>query len=275
MPRIYLVGVGLIVLAAAVEDRAYIPFGGERIRLNLWHLLLGPSSFFRKSTAISKARRTIDRAYADPTAVGPTPLMPNEWSREAMLKALAERGQRVLLFSEFSGALAVLGRDYMSGTKETLADLYDAPPHYSRRVGNTEFSVDSPCLSIAAASQTDWFLQKLQQGDVRGGFLARFAFWPAFSKRRFLAIPPEPDEALGRELEAGLRQMRKVTGPVDLGGVQEQYSKWLHRHETELDGVERAGDLSAFWSRLSIMTLKYASLLQLAQDRSLTVTPPS
>lgn len=104
----------------------------------------------------------------------------------------------------------------MSGTKETLSDLYDGPSVYTRKVGVNTFTIRGACLSILAASQTQWFLEKLKAGDVRGGFLARFTFWPAFAKAYVLPIPPDPDSAIGARLLAGLNDLRRVHGPMEL-----------------------------------------------------------
>jgi hypothetical protein len=132
------------------------------------------------------------------------------------------------------------------------------------------------CLSILAASQTDWFLEKLKAGDVRGGFLARFSFWPAFHKKRFFAVPSEPDRQIGNALLSGLNAMRRAKGRVTLSSsVRDRYSTWVERHERELGGVTRAGELSAFWSRLSIMTLKFAVILQVAHDHSTAISDDS
>lgn len=102
-PRVYLVAGALVVVAAIVESKVYLPFGGDRLNPNLWALILGPSSFYRKSTCITKARRTIARlSEKDQQSI----LLPDEFSREAFLKRLSERGQGLLTYSEFSGALA-------------------------------------------------------------------------------------------------------------------------------------------------------------------------
>jgi hypothetical protein len=277
-PRVYHIPCGLVVIATAVENRIYLPFGGDRIYPNLWALILGPSSFFRKTTCISKARKTIGKIYqpheGDTAAAGP--LLPDEFSREALLRRLSERGQGLLTYSEFSGALAAFGRDYMSGTRETLSDLYDAPESYTRLVGEKTFTIKQPCLSILAASQTDWFLEKVKGGDIRGGFLARFSFWPAFNKNRFLAVPPPPDQQLANALVKQLNDIRKLKGAIEIPpAVQGQYAKWLERHEQSLQGQERAADLSPFWSRLSIMTLKIATLLQVSHNQQLCLTADS
>jgi hypothetical protein len=269
-PRVYHVAAGLSVIATVLENRVYLPFGGDRLYPNLWCLILGPSSFYRKSTALGKARKTIGRLYEQ----GQSPLLPDEFSREALLKRLSERAQGLLTYSEFSGALATFGRDYMSGTKELLADLYDSPESYQRIVGQQTWTLNQVCLSILAASQTDWFIEKLKQGDVRGGFLARFSYWPAFEKPRFMAVPVEPNREIHARLLSTLNQLRSVHGAVAFApGVQASYSKWVEAHERELHRSTHVGELSPFWSRLSIITLKLAMLIQLAHDRSLEISP--
>jgi hypothetical protein len=202
-------------------------------------------------------------------------LYPDEFSREALLKKMSERAQGLLSYSEFSGAIATFGRDYMAGTKELLADLYDSPDLYTRVVGANTYTLRNVCLSILGASQTDWLVEKLKAGDVRGGFLARFTYWPAFEKRRFIAIPPDPDVALGNKLLRGLNELRQISGVASLpASVLTKYTHWLERHEQSLNG-ERASDLSPFWTRLSVTCLKFAILLQLSADRSLVISVDS
>ncbi len=268
-PVIYHLAAGLVVLAGTVENRVYLQFGGDRIHPNVWALILGPSSFYRKSSSLNKARKVLMNLH---DGQGPSPLLPDEFSREALLKRLSERGQGVLTYSEFSGALAQFGRDYMSGTVQLLADLYDAPPVYTRIVGPQTWTIQNPCLSILAASQTDWFIEKVKASDMRGGFLARFTFWPAFSKGEFLPMPPPPDPELGRRLLARLKRLRRLQGQMLLSPeATARYGQWVRRHEAELEGVPNVGDLSPFWSRLSITTLKFAMLLEMSYRETLLV----
>jgi hypothetical protein len=270
-PREYNIACALSVHAALIGNNLHLPFGGQALRLNLWALILGPSSDFRKSTTISQARRTVRRLYDG--QVDAAPLLPDEFSREALLKRLSDRPQGLLTYSEFSGALATFGRDYMSGTKETLADLYDGPPTYERTIGAQSFTIRDACLSILAASQTEWFLEKLKAGDVRGGFLARFTFWPAFVKKYTLAIPPEPDARIGAQLVSGLNEIRMVRGTIELPpDVRAVYGRWLTAHERELRGIDRVADLSPFWCRLSVTTLKLAAILQVSHNRDRVVS---
>jgi hypothetical protein len=54
--------------------------------------------------------------------------------------------------------------------------------------------------------------------------------------------------------------------------VLAQYARWLEAHERQIETSSRVGELSPFWSRLSMMTLKFAVLLQAAHDRNLAIS---
>jgi len=187
-----------------------------------------------------------------------------------LVTRLAERAQGLLTYSEFSGALAAFSRDYMSGIKELLADLYDSPPKYERVVGQRTLVVKEVCISLLGASQTDWLLEKLKETDIRGGFMARMTFWPAFTKRRFIALPPEPDCQIGNELVRSLNQIRALQGAMVLpSSCRDRYAVWLEQHERELETLPGAGNLGPFWSRLSVTTLKMAVILSVARTGTL------
>ena len=265
-PLIYHVAGALATVAGVVGNSIFLPFGGQPIYPNLWLLILGLSSLFRKSTCVAKARATLQK-------VDPDRLLPNEFTRESLVRELTVRPQGVLTVSEFSGMLRYLSRDYMAGTKEMLADLYDCPESYSRLVGEQRYVVRQPCISILGASQTSWFLEKVNEGDIRGGFLARFIYLPAYSKSRSVAIPPEPDPARQRTLVSDLQALRAEQGAIELGpGVREGYERWIGDYETEMVKSEQVELLSPFWTRLSVITLKLAMLMQVARDGSLLVT---
>jgi hypothetical protein len=270
-PREYLIACALVVVGTILANRVYIPFGGDRILANLWIVLLGPSSNYRKTTTIKQARRTLTRLSEGDGGRGY--MFADEWSREAFIARLSDQAQGLLTFSEFSGAIATFNRDYMSGTRELLADLYDSPETYERVVGNKTMTARNVSLSILAASQTDWLLEKLKESDIRGGFMARFTFVPAFRKRYFLSIPPDPDAQIGNQLARRLNAIRKLEGAAMIPtGVREHYASWLQAHEEELETLPRAGQLGPFWSRLSIVTLKLAVIISVASGGTLQVT---
>jgi hypothetical protein len=269
-PREYLVACALVTTGTVLSHRVFLPFGGDRIYPNLWVVLLGPSSTFRKTTTVKQVRRTLGRlTEGDPHGM----LFPDEFSKEALIARLSERAQGLLTYSEFSGALAAMSRDYMSGTKELLADLYDSPPKYQRTVGNRTATAQNVCIGILAASQTDWLLEKLKETDIRGGFMARMLFVPAFYKRRFLALPPEPDTQVGNKLIQRLRQHQQLEDAMAMPpSVRDRYAAWLEAHERELDSLPRAGQLGPFWSRMGIITLKVAMIVTVTTTGQLVMT---
>ena len=122
--------------------------------------------------------------------------------------------------------------------KELLADFYDCPENYERVVGKQKITASNVCISVLAASQTDWLLDKLHENDMRGGFLARFTFWPAFYKRRFLAIPPDPNAKARGELLQHLNACGSLRDRLCLpSSVRDHYHSWLQEH-----AVPEAGD---------------------------------
>jgi hypothetical protein len=265
-PLIYHIGGALAVVSTLLGKRIYLPYGGIPLYPNLWVLILGPSSSFRKSTIVGKAQATI--GDFEPTAI-----FPEDFSRERFLEHLSEHPQGLLVSSEFGNMLALFSRDYMTGTKEMLSHLYDSPPKYTRVVKDRTLEIDNPVISFFAASQTDWFQNKVHESDMRGGFLARFVFISASAKPESIAFPPEPDAQAKDTLYAGLKSLAEVNGAVELEATARlRYEKWFRAHDKELDVDPKKGTLSPFWARLSSIALKLAMIFQVARDQTLLIT---
>ena len=103
--------------------------------------------------------------------------------------------------------------------------------------------------------------------------MARMLFVPAFYKRRFLALPPEPDGHIGNQLIKRLREHQQLEGAMAMPkSVRDRYAAWLEAHERELDNLPRAGQLGPFWSRMGIITLKVAMVVTVASTGQLVMT---
>jgi hypothetical protein len=271
-PAIYLVAGALVTAGTLMKSGPFLPFGGQPIYPNLWVLLLGPSSYYRKTTAVNKCRKTIVDVIGDGAE---RLLLPEEFSREALVRHLSAHPSGLLTSSEFGGLLASFSRDYMAGTKELLADLYDAPPTYSRIVGKDMLNVVQPCLSLFAASQTNWFLEKVKEIDLQSGFLARVIYMPASTKQKTIPIPPDPDPIAGAELKSLLSDVHGIEGKFEFaGGVVDRYARWMIAHEHELHkmGDGDIGRLSPFWTRLTAIALKLGMIMQVSTDGGLVLT---
>lgn len=267
-PEHYHLFVALSIVSTVLGKNVYIPFGAQKIYPNLWVILLAPSSVFRKSTCISMGRSILHK-------VDNSLILPNEFTPEALLSGLTTKPQGIFLWSEFAGALSCFDRSYMVGMKETLTDLYDCPPVYTRKLKNDEFVIQEPCLSILAGTAMDWFLDKCKEGDVRGGFLARFAYVPAFDKSRRIAIPPKPDPGAAAKLIRELQELKNFQGEMNTELIEKGYQDWLFAHEDQLQEENGTGSLGGFWSRLGIYVLKFAMLYQVSEEKNLRISTVS
>jgi hypothetical protein len=159
-----------------------------------------PSSFWRKSTAINSAESLL-RSSA------PDAVLPSDFSREKFLEILGKTPAGMLTLKEFGGFLAALGRDYMGGMKETLTELYDGPDEYSRSLKSSTFTVKRPALTLLAATTLDWFEGRIDEGDLRGGFLARFLFVTAKHKASPKGLTGGMDPVSRVRLQLALHQI--------------------------------------------------------------------
>jgi hypothetical protein len=264
-PAVYHPFAALAVLSGIVGRNVTARFGPQRIVPNQYLCLLGPSSLFRKSTMIAIAEGLI-------TMIRPEVVLPNEFTSERLLDLLQKQPHGFFGWRELTGYLARAGRDYMSGAKELLMELYDCPDTYRRELKSASVVVTAPAISIFAASATSWLGEQLKGPDLRSGFLNRFAFVLADKKSKFYAIPPLPDQIQHQRLLTQLRTIGEIKGEADLSALHSVYERWLRHHEQEIYRADHPEIVSAFYTRLSILALKYAVLLELSISGSLRVS---
>lgn len=254
-PTIFHLFSGLTLLASAVRRRAWVQgFGGRPLYPNLWSVLIAPSSVYRKSTALNIAR--------DLMADVSIPVLPEDFSREMLVEILSSTPQGTFVWSEFGSAIAQFDKDYMSGIKDMLADMYDCPDSYKRMLKGGTFEVQSPCLSILGATNIDWMVDKKNiRNDMRGGFLARCLFVPFTSKDFEMETPGVVDHKWRGRLSGFLRDIQDLH-PVEfqIGNVSD-----LRRElKGELDSVAKSSEylieLSAAFTRYQAVALKLAIL---------------
>ena len=259
-PEQFTYACGMAVLSMACREM-YIQFGQARIRPNLWLAIIAPSSLYRKSTSINAGQHLINQF--DEGAV-----LPHQMSPEAFVQQLAnERSSGIFAWGEFSSQLAAFeNRSYMRGYLSDLTDLYDCPETWLRRtVADGLVKVENPFINIMTVSTQDWLNQCLSEGNLKGGFLPRFMWVMAFNKDRFLDWPQAPDpqtrEFLVRDL-SGIHEAFRggMTVSDEAKALYSGHAKLL---ETEAGlNADHEGTLGAFYSRLSIYTLKFALIYQ-------------
>jgi hypothetical protein len=251
---------GLAAIAGAVGNRMHVQSWGQTVYPHLWTVLVAPSSFWRKSTSINTAEALLRDAV-------PAASMPSDFSREKLLGLLAEHSSGLLTVKEFGGFLATLGRDYNGGLKESLTELYDGPDLYTRALKSSVIEVRRPALTILGATTLDWLESRITEGDLRGGFLARFLFVTAQQKASAKGltggIDPGTRAALVSDLHM-LGELEDVASTTYAPGVAAILNDWMHGWEDEVGRTRHRTDLSGFAVRLQTYALKLAMLYRAA-----------
>ncbi len=256
-PRDFKLMASIMTLSMVIGNKIYIQFGSQRIYPNLWLILIAPSSLYRKSTILHNCRSLVEK-------VNPEMILPNEITPEALLDTLQDRPVGTFIWSEFAGALSSWERSYMMGTKEFLSDIFDCPSFYQRKLKSAEYTIKNPCVGIFTGTALSWFLSKIKDGDLRGGFLARFCYILPGEKNQFIAIPAAPDMVKANRLVKFLNGLKDINYRMDTSVIHRDYENWLREHEYELGKNPEHELLSGFYSRLAIYVLKFSMIYQIA-----------
>lgn len=171
---------------------------GERYP-NLWTFLIGDSANSRKSTAVNLAAEVLHRAYPELRA-------PDDGSPEGFAKDLVSKNGRLdgnaaslMIQSEMGNFLANMAKDYNTGFKTLLMELYDTPALYRRKLSKDEFQVPRPRVSILGALAVEFMPTMLTAMDWTNGFMGR-ALLVYGRRTRTLPHPKTPSNATYRDL---------------------------------------------------------------------------
>ena len=265
-PPIFHLATGLTTLATAIGDRLWIEAWGMRVYPNLWSVLVAPTGFYRKSTCMGLGLDLLRR-------VDIGLIYPNKFTEEKLLAIIAERPRGVVPIDEFGSFLSALGRDYLSGLKEVLTELYGNKP-YLRETMKGSSRIDSHSVSILAGSTIEWLRGRAQAGDLEAGFLPRFLFWRGEEKLPRKGWTNHQFSAMQEELVESLKVFTTVE-PLPVlpdDGVREAFDAWNAKHEDEVDGQQLPGCLRGFYTRLATYVLKFAVIYEQAMPQGLSFT---
>lgn len=205
------------------------------IRTNLWILMLGVSSFSRKTTALRPVRRF---TYVGEGKLN-TPVLnqlPDTFTPESLIEDLAENQKAFHLKDECAQILSGMNKKtYMVDLRDLFCSLYDGDP-FSRKlrtkVGQSSyFRADNPYLSMQWATTPDNFYKSTSILDATSGFLLRFL--PVF--------PQYPKEIMG--IEIGNPDIDKVE--EKLAREYEQIVLMIHGH-TNINAIPSNSGMKAF-----------------------------
>lgn len=290
-PKEYVLTSLMIGMAAMLGNQAMLKIGFG-IRANLYAILLGSSTFHRKTTSIDIGTDVLnkisegqhatymhelalyaeemeewnkapkhDRGEKPEKPVDHTIIYPNEQSPEALLNKMSGKPDGIFIYSELGGLLARLNQSYMAGFKEKLTDFYDGRSKlYTREtISGGVIEVRNAAPSFLACSTFEWLQGHVEEDELKTGFLGRFLI---VCRRKYpkenIPLPPffQNDESW-RTL---FNQIGLFNYQVSLGlEAQKLYEDWYNKFKPwALDQDVR---LHSFLGRLMTACHKIALIM--------------
>jgi len=293
-PMIFHQAAGLWLLSVAIGRRLYgeAPWG-VRLYPNMYAMLIASTTFYRKSTAFKLAEQVARQAI--PHMLMPTPGSPERFQealagqppsnfdklskaqKERLTKAQPFAAQRGLLKDEVAGLFGTINKkDYMTGMKDLLMELYDCPDFSDKDTQSGLTSVENAALSILGVTTPAGLSAAVSDADWDNGLLIRFALLtpePNYRERPAAEVFQEVPAALVEGLralheklpgpqatETGLSAPQALRLDVRCWPACQSYGDRLRRmcdprKDTELD--ER---LKGVYGRLHVHAFKLATL---------------
>ncbi len=168
-PLAYHEALALMQLSVVAGRNIFHPLKGSGHYANLFLLLLGPSSFFRKSASLKLTLNIIKE-------VSPDVFLSNDFSPEGLIDEMSQRNGQVSLVSrdEFAGFLGSVSRqEYRAGTKELLIRLYDGD-EISRRLRGHSYVIKDSYFCMIGLCPLERLTAVISSDDYASGFLNRF-----------------------------------------------------------------------------------------------------
>jgi uncharacterized membrane protein len=293
-PMIFHQAAGLWLLATAVGRRLYgeAPWG-VKIYPNLYLMLVAGTTFYRKSTAYKLAEQVARAAI--PHMLMPTPGSPERFQealagrmpsnfdklpkvqQERLTKGQPFAAQRGLLKDEVAGLFGAINkRDYMTGMKDLLMELYDCPDYFDKDTQTGLNIVENAALSILGVTTPASLSCAVSMGDWDNGLLIRFALLtpePNYTERpaakTYRAVPQTLVDDLRslherlpapQTTEMGMAAPSALRLKVQCWQQCQQYGDWLRRkcdpgQDTALDDR-----LKGVYGRMHVQAFKLAAL---------------
>ncbi len=256
-PDIYLEASALAILSTIVNRGVFVRFGHRRLYPQMYLILVGKSSLFRKSTCLDLASKFV-------TAVKPEMILEQAFSSEYFIQSVAEKKRGVIFVDEFITLLDVLKREYSSEVKRLIVELFDREMPWSRgTLGGGQTIISDPFLNIISATTPSWLQEAISEGDIKGGMIPRFVMVLATHKDRIIKFPGQGRSDIEKQLVEELYEISLQNRELYLSDTaKELFTAHVDflEHETTIKG----DIFGAFYARLVSYLLKFATLYHMS-----------
>lgn len=224
-------GAALTMFGAMIGRRVAIDYASGAMHANLYTVLVGASGYSRKDTAILRALK-IPGMQLGAVAGGAT-LQPefqvvyNVSSAEGLITDLAKNPNTLLYISEFSSLVRNARRKSTNTILPALMQAYNGMPLQNNVKKEAERgSVETPCLSLIAATQPDVLAADMTGEDIASGFANRAMWFPGQGKE----ARPRPPQ-LNKQAAWALyeRMWHQISREYPMGTVLPLHADTLER----------------------------------------------
>lgn len=167
-----------VLLSCTYAEYGYVKTTYGKVPLNFFLLILGDTTYSRKSTAVNHFYYALSRVeYIRQDTV----MVANDFTPEALNLALANRDGRVSLVErdEVQGLFGeILSKSYLNGLDKRLTALYDGKAMKTIRVGNAKETqkATTTIFNFIGTGIRDGISEVLTAEHFASGFLARFVW---------------------------------------------------------------------------------------------------
>jgi len=269
-PKIFHYGCGLVLVSSVLGGLVTEPL--LRSSPNLWVLLLGPTTIYRKTTSMRIAQRMIEE-------IDPNLIIASDFSPQALMSEFDGRSHiaSVLVRDEVSGFFRSMNRhEYMTGTKEVLIKLFDGDS-FKRKLRTEEFEIKDPYFVWLGGGVTEKIMDSITEEDILSGLMIRFVMLNPEERGPTRRLTYEDLES-GWKREEIIGQLRLAQellgtewrlkiGPLLMQGQSPKYvllnAEALDRFNTYIEGLEvltRDPVIDKINSRIGPLVLKLSMI---------------
>jgi hypothetical protein len=254
---------GLQALSLAAGDVVVLPsfFGDKPIYMNLYIMLVGPSTTMRKTTVLGyiEGLLPVNELNGQPFV-----RVLDDVSIQAFNRELAEAGSAqapvLLSVDEVAGLFQLVrnrGGSYLAGFDKTLMKAYDHSSVHIARVGRNIDSETGAFVNVFAASTPEPLVEVLGQDDIESGLLPRFLIFDVREAQRGERVPlgkrlADHEAWLDKRQElqlhlASIAQDRASGVPSNVDNGKASFPVTVVQFDP--DAIERLDNLDAEFSR--------------------------
>jgi len=182
-PAYTLQAAGLMALSLAAGDTVVLPnFFGAAVYMNLYVLIVGPSTTLRKSTVLGMVKDIVPKNMQTQQDYIVTM---DDVSAQAFNKVAAKQGAAMapilMNVDEVAGLFETIRKQgsFLAGFDKTLMRAYDHSPIFVTRVNEETSAPRGAFINIFAASTPEPLMDVLTADDVASGLLPRFIIFDA------------------------------------------------------------------------------------------------